>query len=65
MYQQTMTKHNKITITETLKLDSGEEIADFEIAYQAWGKLNDAKDKRHRDFPRINRRSICLLVTTR
>ena len=36
--------HNKIIINKALKLASGEEIANFEIAYNAYGTLNAAKD---------------------
>ena len=38
-----MVEHNKIRISKTLKLDSGIEIKDFDIAYSAYGRLN--KDK--------------------
>ncbi len=38
-----MAEHNKITINKTLKLDSGVEIKDFDIAYSTYGKLNAAK----------------------
>ncbi len=38
-----MAEHNKIRITKPLKLDSGVEIRDFDIAYQTYGKLNAAK----------------------
>ncbi len=37
-------EHNKTTITQSLKLSSGQEISDFEIAYQEWGTLNEARD---------------------
>lgn len=37
-------EHNKIRIKKSLKLNSGEEIADFEIAYNSWGELNAEKD---------------------
>lgn len=35
---------NKTTINTPLTLSSGQEIADFEIAYQEWGSLNEARD---------------------
>ena len=38
-----MADHKKITITKTLKLDSGQEISGFDIAYNEYGKLNDDK----------------------
>lgn len=36
-------KHNTINITSPLKLESGQEIADFEIAYNTYGEINDDK----------------------
>jgi homoserine O-acetyltransferase len=38
-----MHNHNKITITQPLKLNSGEEISGFDIAYNTYGQLNAAK----------------------
>lgn len=38
-----MAEHNKIRIGKTLKLDSGVEIKDFDIAYNTYGTLNEAK----------------------
>jgi homoserine O-acetyltransferase len=39
-----MTEHKKITISKALKLDSGIDVSDFEIAYNEWGELNAARD---------------------
>ncbi|PIR34016.1 MAG: homoserine O-acetyltransferase [Alphaproteobacteria bacterium CG11_big_fil_rev_8_21_14_0_20_44_7] len=38
-----MVEHNKITIKKALKLDSGEKISGFDIAYESWGKINADK----------------------
>jgi len=40
----TIMTHNTINIKKTLKLASGEEISNFDIAYNTYGKLNEARD---------------------
>ena len=52
-------KVKKITINAPLKLDCGETLEKFDIAYETYGNLDETKSNAIFSFSRSIRRSVC------
>ena len=48
-----------LIVKKPLKLDCGQTIDNFPLAYETYGSLNKNKDNAILDFPCLNRRSVC------